>query len=58
MGSNPTTLSQSLLYVDLAGEIWQWVLSGQAGPVPSRNGKYVAILESHINSNVGMAENL
>jgi len=60
VSSNPAGLRESLLYVDLAGnaqQIWQVNHVWASWAVPSRNGKYVAILGPTINSNVWMAEN-
>jgi Tol biopolymer transport system component/DNA-binding winged helix-turn-helix (wHTH) protein len=59
ISSNPAGLRQSLLYVDLAGnahQIWQVNHVWPTWAVPSRNGKYVAILAPTIESNVWMAE--
>jgi len=60
VGSNPTGSRQTLLYVDLAGnahEIWQMDSVQPGWAVPSRNGKYVAMPKTRINSNVWMTEN-
>jgi len=60
VGSNPAGLRQSLLYVDLAGnahQIWQLNNVWPTWAIPSRNGKYVAILAPTNDSNVWMAEN-
>jgi len=60
VSSNPAGLRQSLLYVDLAGnahQIWEVNHFGSTWAIPSRNGKYVAILASTLDSNVWMAEN-
>jgi Tol biopolymer transport system component/DNA-binding winged helix-turn-helix (wHTH) protein len=58
--SNPAGLKQTLLYVDLAGNahpIWQVNSIWPSWAIPSRNGKYVAISISTLDSNVWMAEN-
>jgi Tol biopolymer transport system component len=60
VASNPAGSRQSLLYVDLAGNahpIWQVNSIWSSWAVPSRNGKYVAIPASTVDSNVWMAEN-
>jgi WD40 repeat protein len=60
ISSNASGLSQSLLYVDLAGnarEIWHVNYIWPTWAIPSRNGKYLAILAPTIESNVWMAEN-
>src|SRR5215470_3935177 len=60
ISSNPTGLRQSLLYVDLAGnayQLWQVNFVWPTWAVPSRNGKYLAILAPTIESNVWMVEN-
>jgi DNA-binding winged helix-turn-helix (wHTH) protein/Tol biopolymer transport system component len=60
VASNPAGLRQSLLYIDLAGNAHQiWQVNGvwTTWAVPSRDGKYVAILAPTIDSNVWMAEN-
>jgi hypothetical protein len=60
VNSNPAGLRESLLYVDLAGnahQIWQVNRVWPSWAVPSRNGKYLAILGPTIDSNVWMAEN-
>jgi Tol biopolymer transport system component/DNA-binding winged helix-turn-helix (wHTH) protein len=60
VSSNPAGLRESLLYVDLAGnahQIWQVNHVWPSWAVPSRNGKYLAILGPTIDSNVWMAEN-
>ena len=60
VSSNPAGLRESLLYVDLAGnahQIWQVNHVWASWAVPSRNGKYVAILGPTIDSNVWIAEN-
>jgi len=53
-------LTQSLLYIDLAGnahQIWQVNSTWPSWAIPSRNGKYVAIPASTADSNAWMAEN-
>ena len=60
ISSNPAGLKESLLYVDLAGnghQIWQVNYVWASWAVPSRNGKYLAILGPTIESNVWLAEN-
>jgi hypothetical protein len=60
ISSNPAGLTQSLLYVDLAGEahqIWRVNHVWPTWAIPSRNGKYLAISAPTIESNVWMAEN-
>ena len=60
VSSNPAGLRQSLLYVDLAGnahQIWQVNFVWPTWAIPSRNGKYLAILAPTVDSNVWMAEN-
>ena len=59
INSNPAGLRQSLLYVDLAGnahQIWQVNHVWPSWAIPSRNGKYLAILGPTMESNVWMAE--
>lgn len=59
ISSNPAGLRQSLLYVDLAGnahQIWQVNHVWPTWAIPSRNGKYLAILAPANDSNVWMAE--
>ncbi|HEV2400320.1 MAG TPA: winged helix-turn-helix domain-containing protein [Candidatus Sulfotelmatobacter sp.] len=59
INSNPAGLRQSLLYVDLAGnahQIWQVNHVWPSWAIPSRNGKYLAILGPTMDSNVWMAE--
>jgi hypothetical protein len=60
VSSNPAGLRQSLLYIDLAGnahQIWEVNHAWTSWAIPSRNGKYVAILAPTNDSNVWMAEN-
>ena len=60
VASNPAGSRQSLLYIDLAGnahQIWQVNSIWPSWAVPSRNGTYVAIPASTVDSNVWMAEN-
>ena len=59
ISSNPAGLRQSLLYVDLAGnvhQIWQVNHVWPTWAIPSRNGKYLAIPAPTIEGNVWMAE--
>jgi len=60
VSSNPAGFRQSLLYVDLAGnahQIWEVNHVWPGWAIPSRNGKYLAILAPTADSNVWMAEN-
>jgi hypothetical protein len=60
VASNPAGLRQILLYVDLGGNahpVWQVNNILPSWAVPSRNGKYVAIPASTVDSNAWMAEN-
>src|SRR6516162_490566 len=60
VSSNPAGFKQSLLYVDLAGnahQIWEVNHVWASWAIPSRNGKYLAILAPTADSNLWMAEN-
>src|SRR5215469_7269392 len=60
VSSNSAGFRQSLLYVDLAGnahQIWEVNHVWPGWAIPSRNGKYLAILAPTADSNVWMAEN-
>ena len=59
VSSNPAGLTTNLLYVDLSGNahrLWHFNTPWPTWAVPSRNGKYVAILAETIDSNVWMTE--